>query len=362
MSLLQLVVAQFKDLNLTENFRRIVDYIETHSLLHGFKFVQFEFDEAVSEVRIKHGLGYVPQDLIRLKFSGEGHIQFHKTDFDAESIVLSCTAPCKVRLLVGSYNKSPKQSLDATFPDEVWESESYHAAEAESPVYSADPDPLLIHEDFLGDSTDGVMGWVSASTGASLQFVSAAITAATRALGVLELDTGTTATGRAALRNSTVEGLLFGFAECRYRARFAVATAKPTAAEAYMAHFGFGDHFDNGLGTSNATDGAYFVIDQTSDFVICRTSNNSVRTSVTTNVTIPAVGTFARYEILVAEDGKSVKFYINEVLVATIVDNIPTGAGRWTGFGAKLMKTNGTTLRAVWFDYIGFKATYSSAR
>lgn len=361
MSLLTLVTAQFADLNLKENFKRITDYIEMHSLLHGYKFLQFEIDEATESLSIKHGLGYIPQDIIRLKYIGDGQLKFHRELFDAQSIVVGSTGPCKVRMLIGSKAGSTKQSLLDEYPLEVWDSETSHPT-ATSDVYSADTAPLLIHEDFLGDSTDGVMGWVSASTGASLQFVSAAVTAATRALGVLEMDTGTTATGRAALRNSTVEGVLFGFAAMEYDARFAVNTAKPTSAEAYMCHFGFGDHFDNGLGTSNATDGVYFVIDQTSDFIQCRTSDNGVRTTVVTGLTIPAPGTFARYRILVAEDGSNAKFYVNEALLATITDNIPVGAGRWTGFGAKLMKTNGTTLRAVWFDYIAFKATYSSAR
>jgi hypothetical protein len=362
MSLLSLVTAQFADLNLKENFSRIVAYIEAHSVLHGFKFVQFELNAGDSHVKIKHGLGFVPDDIIRLRLLGDAHITFHRDKFTTDSLCVSSSGHVKVRILVGSFHSAEKQTLtDET--DEVWHSEHDElTATEESVAYSADTDPILIHEDFLGDSTDGVLGWVSASTGASLQFVNTPVTTTQRALGVLELDTGTTATGRAALRNSTVQGILFGYAAQRFDARAAVATAHPTAAEAYMWHFGFGDHFDNGLGTTNATDGAYFVIDETSAFLQCRTANNGTLKTEVTRYNIPAAGTFARYAILVSEDGKTVKFYLNEQLVATIIDQVPIGAGRWTNFGAKLMKTNGTTLRATWLDYVAYKATFSSNR
>lgn len=239
----------------------------------------------------------------------------------------------------------------------------------EQPDIDIDPDafrmderPLEIFEDFLGESTSGVLGWVQAGTGASLQMVSAAVTAATRALGVLEIDSGSTATGRAAFRNSTIMGILFGSAKLAFMARFAVATAKPTAAEAYQAQFGFGDQFDNGLGTTDATNGAYFHISEASPYVVCKTADNGVRNSITTNVIIPPVGEFHRYGIVVDEDGLTVRFSIDDVLVATSKASIPVAAGRQTGFGAKLQKTNGTTLRAIWFDYVWFKAHYSAAR
>lgn len=110
MSLLTLVTAQFQDLNLKENFSRIVSYIEMHSMLHGFKFIQFETTEAVDNFKIKHGLGYIPEDLVRLKVIG-GIVTFHREDFTTDYIVISTTDATKVRMLAGSFHGSAKQGL-----------------------------------------------------------------------------------------------------------------------------------------------------------------------------------------------------------------------------------------------------------
>ena len=102
MRLLQLVIEQFDDLNLTENFKRIVDYVQFHSLLHGFKFVDVTFTEAVTGYKIKHGFGAIPLDVVVLQ--GGEFVTPTFASFTSTDIVVTVTGACRFRAFVGSYS------------------------------------------------------------------------------------------------------------------------------------------------------------------------------------------------------------------------------------------------------------------
>ena len=122
-----------------------------------------------------------------------------------------------------------------------------------------------------------------------------------------------------------------------------------TAGEEYDLRPGFVDTL-----TGDNTDGAYFEYDRnTSANWSIVTASNGVRTRSDSGVAV-AADTWVTLRIEVNAAGTSVAYFIggtqtsNSPLVATI----PTGAGRQFGSGITLVKSAGSTSRAIYADYV----------
>jgi hypothetical protein len=181
-------------------------------------------------------------------------------------------------------------------------------------------------------------------------------TAGQRALGVLQMTTGTS-TGIYALSMGN-DDLLAGFAELTYLTRV-LMSAQPTVLQDYHAYFGFFDVFAAG----EPVDGIFFKIDRTlsaTNWVLV-TSNNSV---VTTSVTSVAISTTSFQKLLIDVNaaGTSVTGTINGVLAATITTNIPSTVGRYFTLGMKVEKLAGTTPITASLDYVKWCNIFTSTR
>lgn len=204
-------------------------------------------------------------------------------------------------------------------------------------------------------STIGATIPVVAGTGAAVSILTTAGNG-TEAVGIMNLNTGTDSNGRAAGR-SALGQLQPGKGKLYYAARVYIDSLSD-GTNAYHLRLGFGD-------TDNADHnyGVYFEYDQTqSTQWRCCTSANGTRTKVNSGVT----ASFNNYHVLgieIAANRSSAKFYINDVLVATITTNIP---GEWAwethGYGAWLVKTLGTQSRFVQVDYQGFRLERTTNR
>lgn len=179
-------------------------------------------------------------------------------------------------------------------------------------------------------------------------------------MGVIHLQTGTTATGMASFY-CFESGVAFGTGELRLAFRCTVDLLSK-ASEEFSTSFGFHDTLSPAAGF-DATDGAYFRYLRTvdGDFWACITANNGSRTKTVTAVA-PAVGVMHRFDIWVDEAALSVWFFIDGVQVALHATNIPTASGRQTGIGAKILKSNGTTSRGFAVDTVRFLVQQSAAR
>lgn len=108
--------------------------------------------------------------------------------------------------------------------------------------------------------------------------------------------------------------------------------------------------------TGACTDGAYFTLDPVGSVWITNTSSNGTLTAKTSSST-PVAGTSYRLTII-ALAGTSVTFYVNgTAITAAHTTNIPTGAGRQTGFNYRVDKTLGAgalLLNADAFTCYGF--------
>ena len=168
--------------------------------------------------------------------------------------------------------------------------------------------------------------------------------------GIVQLSTGTTATGRASL-NTLINAIRFGNGTYTLETMMKLPTSSdPT--NRYTLYIGFGDN----TGAGDMVDGAYFQYnDSNGNNWQIKAASNSTRTTTTTSTGIVG-NTWTKLKVVVA-DVQMAYFYVNDTLVGSINNNVPQGSGRETGIIFKIEKSAGTTARTVQIDYC--KVTFS---
>jgi hypothetical protein len=216
-----------------------------------------------------------------------------------------------------------------------------------------------------GSALTEISDWASTAVNGANAAVAAAtigIDATNRAEGVYSLATGTTDTGRAAIRSSgNVILLSRPYVELSMRV---LINQFSTVSEEFSFSVGFNNNI-NGA-TLNAVDGAWFryhrLVD--GDFWACLTASesNADPTSPTnTTKTVTAVAparssTSERYQVLTIRIlAGSVQFLIDGVVVATHTTHLPIVGT--TGFGLRIFKSAGTTSRLAYIDWMRFLST-----
>lgn len=96
-----LLVKEIADVYLRRNFQEMFDFFQVEDQVLGYKFFDFEFEQAEEGFKITHDLGYIPQDIIVSQLTGSGAVQFNFLLFDRTTIDLDIDGPCRIRFLVG---------------------------------------------------------------------------------------------------------------------------------------------------------------------------------------------------------------------------------------------------------------------
>lgn len=209
-------------------------------------------------------------------------------------------------------------------------------------------------QSFLGDLTSSAAG-----TGASTQAGSYGINLTENCQGVAQSDTGTTATGRAAL-GSPIANHMFNRTGNKwyFGARLAVEALSVAGVEQFTMRAGFGN---NHTTTLDGTNGAFF---RYTDGVNggrfeCVSIKAGVSSAFDSGVLVDV-----NYHVLEIEMNEAeIKFFIDGNLVhtetsATVIPSLPTET---FGFGWKIEKNIGVTQRnmsADWY-YLGSVANFN---
>lgn len=215
-------------------------------------------------------------------------------------------------------------------------------------------------DEFLATLNSGKLGWTATTNGTGSSIATSAFgqDGTQRALGVFQLTTGTTATGRAALNRGANT---FHFGYCYFEQVWRLALSELSdSTNRYRVDVGF---IDNIAANGQQADGVYFRYSDNENGgrweCVCRESN--VETVADSGVAATD-NNFAIFRIEVAENASEVRFFINDVLVGTITSNIPVTPARATGIGAKIEKILGTTARLLYLDYFSQKSVWSNGR
>lgn len=224
------------------------------------------------------------------------------------------------------------------------------------------------YEDFLGAANGVVAGTatevgrfavIANGTGASGQIAATPylVNTTEKPLGVYQIDTGTTTTGRAHLGSTVIDSIIPANGNAICLSRLAVE-ALSTSTEGYQVYFGWQDGATVG-GLNAVTDGVYWQYNTASSTAWQgATANNGTRT--TTGAAGPTVDTnYIWLGIFVNPTWtRATYFYSTDsrtwTIAGEITTNLPT-AVRSTGFGALINKTVGTTAANLSIDLMAHR-------
>jgi hypothetical protein len=216
---------------------------------------------------------------------------------------------------------------------------------------------FYFRQDMIANTTTG--GFSSQVNGTGADNDGAAVGSVAEHPGIMQHQTGTDATGSASMQSVNNAIILLGN---DWYWRFEAMVRLPTLSDGTNTYYYWAGFTDRTIATGTV-DGCFLrynhgiVSGQWQG--ICR--SNSAESS-TSGVTVVA-NTWYRLNIIINPAGTEARFFVNGTQIgSTITTNIPTGAGRGTGFGSVLSKTAGTTERTADLDYvevIGYDGTLS---
>jgi hypothetical protein len=206
------------------------------------------------------------------------------------------------------------------------------------------PDRYSTFHDCISATGDGE--WTVVVSGTASAFSS--VTPPDNSLGWVRWVMGTVATNRGAFHSPNFAIMRFGLGRALWKNRLRIVTLSD-ATNRYAIRSGF---IDNVAGES--VDGAFFryTDNVNGGRFECVTRSNNVETAVDSTITV-AINTTYKLEIDANAAGTSIEFRIDGTLRATITTNIPTGAGRETGYGLMGLRSLGTaSINAFDMDYV----------
>lgn len=194
----------------------------------------------------------------------------------------------------------------------------------------------------------------SSGTGAATSYTTIGLHDANR-LGVANIQTGTTTTGRSAIGSAALESVELGGGIVRFCAVIKVPTLSD-ATNTFLVQAGLHDNF-----SGNPVDGVFFEYTHSvnsGDWTTYVYNNGSTVGGFDTNVAVSASNWY-RLEIEVNAAATEILFSIDGTVVQTFTGSIPTGNARRMGFMAQIRKTAGTTARSAYADYVGLTTEVS---
>lgn len=207
-------------------------------------------------------------------------------------------------------------------------------------------------EDFLFGN--GIGSFANASSGAGSAFAGAGTLVSGNRWGVVAASTGTATTGRGSGSSAIME---LGASHLTFEAAVYIPDLS-TLTEEYIMDIGI---HDQATVSAAMGQGFQFVYDRlTSTNWLAKTATGASTTTTTTGTTV-GEDTWYSFKIIQYSDNSKVEFYINGTLVATNTTNVPAG-GVNSRPAIRIVKSAGTTSRAVHCDYISYLGQFNAPR
>lgn len=223
-------------------------------------------------------------------------------------------------------------------------------------------DTFELYDDFItgnvGANGIGTHGWTTNTTGTGAGVAKNTSLLDTLHMGIMQLTTGTTSTGRAGINLVNAEG--FGVTDGIITLEALVRVEDLSdGTNTYKFYVGLGDAHTAG----DMVDGVYFSYssaDIAGDWQ-GNVAGSSTRTALDTNTAVVA-DTWYQLRMEINAAATSVEFFINGTSKGTIADaNIPT-ATELAFFLCKMEKSAGTTSRVGYIDYFYCRKDFSATR
>lgn len=103
---LDFFIEEIENPYIRDNFKTLQEVLRAENLLSAdFQHFELEFDKAVTSVDIRHNLNYVPLDVIQTWTTPGVTVTWAYNKFTRETIRLSTSAACRIRVFIGAYRK-----------------------------------------------------------------------------------------------------------------------------------------------------------------------------------------------------------------------------------------------------------------
>lgn len=220
---------------------------------------------------------------------------------------------------------------------------------------------LTFFEDFISGTGSSMTQFVS-GTAASIQAGTYLVNTTEKPQGVIQLDTGSTSTGRAQIGSGGGAQIVPGQGAALSIARVASESGSPTLAENYRIRTGFEDSH----GAATVTDGLYWELFPAG--WQCAVSNAASFITITQS---PSPTTDANYiwlGVYMTPSWNTAVYFFSQdssnVVISSIknifVNDMPSPTNLVGWMGAQINKTAGTAQRNLSVDFVGYR--YDGAR
>lgn len=117
MSKIALILKDISDIYVRDNFYRLQKYFNDSVFFDGdFDFYEIEIPEANTNFKIRHGLKFIPTDIILLAVYGDFNFYFKYQNFDRDFIYVHANGPCSLRFLAGKLTNKGRSAVNKNFP------------------------------------------------------------------------------------------------------------------------------------------------------------------------------------------------------------------------------------------------------
>jgi hypothetical protein len=220
-------------------------------------------------------------------------------------------------------------------------------------------DRFDVWEDLNGTGVE--TGTAVSGTGASCQTGTFLATDTTDApLGVLQCDSGTTATGRAHVGNASTDNIQPAKGPALFLTRATVETLSVNASEEFQVWAGWHD----AVGKTSPTDGVYwqYDVDVDTTWRPC-TEDTSTQVCSTTDGPTVSVSEYHWLGIFCPSDWIGCTFFHSTTgaswtISGTVASENPPEVGDEVGLGVTINKTTGTTQRNLSVDLLAYRYDY----
>lgn len=108
--MIRFLLEQLRDNVARENFQKLDDYLRNEPMLKSqFQHFELTFKKTESNIEVRHGLGFIPKDIIQTFLKGDGTVSWVYNSFTDTTIKLTvggtvtANNPTTIRFLLGNY-------------------------------------------------------------------------------------------------------------------------------------------------------------------------------------------------------------------------------------------------------------------
>lgn len=112
--MIELILKDIEDPIARENFFRLSQFINRQVWFEGdFQLFDITIPRETKNFKIKHGLTFIPADIIPLSVQGDYNFYFKYSSFDAEYMYVDANGPVRIRFLAGKLSDQIRNKLSA---------------------------------------------------------------------------------------------------------------------------------------------------------------------------------------------------------------------------------------------------------